>query len=533
MFRELRIIMALHLLKHHIKSTFYTFLLLMSCGLCLAQTSPPIAQGELRLDGNVTNYDTANGELVLDANSFTVASGKSSAINPAKSKSILINAQTRFVDANGKSISTPALKNSARIAVIGADGGSGKALTARVVMLLDTASAPTNTAPNVTNKNGLQAGEYLLNGQVKGVFSAETIIVTVYKRTDAQGKVEELGIPVEQKIHLGANTQIISAEDAKKILTVGDIKLGQRVAIAGKYGGEDDPFTARKMEVAKEETQNLQKIGVVRVHPLTAQLLNQGEAALNAGAYPEALQYYTKASQMAGSLGDTGGNALAQSYLGLVYQNLNQPQKALTAYTTSINLSTGMGNYSSSAVTMSNLGDFYLRQKDYDNALKSFNTALGWIASNNFNGRDKLKMDVLQGEARAQYHLKQPDKAIETMHQSIALAQQFNDAERLGSAYLTLAFWQLNDQQTDEAKNNAKQSAALIPQLKDPAEQAQSWGEIYVFYRLVKDDKAAQSAYDQSKLLWTNLKDQDELNKLQKLKDDMDKEAKADQAPKQ
>jgi len=184
-------------------------------------------------------------------------------------------------------------------------------------------------------------------------------------------------------------------------------------------------------------------------------------------------------------------------------------------------------------VTMSNLGDFYLRQKDYDNALKSFNTALGWIASNNFNGKDKLQMDVLQGEARAQYHLKQPDKAIETMHQSIALAQQFNDVERQGSGYLMLAFWQFDNQQIDEATNNAKQSAALIPQLKDPAEQAESWGQLYLFYRLVKDDKAAQSAYDQSKLLLTNLKDQDGLKKLEELKNDLDKKAAAKQTPKQ
>ena len=517
----------------YIKSTFSICLLLLSCGFCFAQPSTTITQGELRLDGTVASFNAADGQLMLDANSFTVASGKSSVINPAKSKTILINAQTQFVDASGKSSEKSALTKDIHIAVIGADSGSGKALSARLVILLEAASPVANAAPPPTNKNGLQAGEYLLNGQVKGVFSAETIIVNIYKRTDAQGKVEELGQPVEQKIHLGANTKIISAEDTSKILTVGDIKLGQRVAVVGKFGGEDDPFTARQMEVAKEETQNLQKVGVVRVSPLTAALLNQGEAALNAGAYPEALQYYTKASQMAGSLGDTGGSALAQSYLGLVYENLNQPQKALAAYTASLNLSTGLGNYSASAVTMSNLGDFYLRQKDYANALKSFNTALGWIASNNFNGKDKLKVDVLLGEARAQYHSKQPDKAMETMHQMIAQAQQLNDADRQAAGYLTLAFWQLNAQQTDDAKKSAAQSANLIAQMKEPSEQAQSWGEMYAFYRLVKDDKAAQSAYDQAKLLLTNLKDQDGLKKLEDLKNGLDKNATAKQTPKQ
>jgi tetratricopeptide (TPR) repeat protein len=517
----------------YIKSTFSICFLLLSCGLCFAQPSTTIAQGELRLDGTVASFNADNGELILQANQFTLASGKSSAINPAKSKTVSVNAQTQFLDATGKSIAKSVLKNSAHIAVIGADNGSGKALAARVVMLLDEATSTTNTTSQVANKNGLQAGEYLLNGQIKGVFSAETIIVDIYKRTDAQGKVEELGLPVEQKIHLSANTQITSAEDAKKALTIGDIKLGQRVAIVGKYGGEDDPFNARQIEVAKEETQNLEKIGTVRVSPLTDAYLKQGESAMNAGAYPEALQYYTKASQMAGSLGDAGGNSLAQSSLGLVYEHLNQPKQALAAFTASINFSNSIGNYSASAVTMSNLGDFYLRQHDAANALKSFDTALGWIASNNFNGQDKLKADVLYGKAQAQHDSKQADQAIDTMHQSIAIAQQLNDATRQQAGLETLAFWLLGAQQADAATTAAQQSAALIPQLKTPESQAQSWGFLYLFYRLSKDDAKAQSAYDQSKQILTTLKDEDGLKKLQQLKDNLDKKAAAKQTPKQ
>jgi tetratricopeptide (TPR) repeat protein len=504
--------------------------------LCFAQSSTTIAQGELRLDGKVASFNAEQGELILEANQFTLASGKSSAINPAKSKSVSVNAQTQIVDGDGKSVGSSILKNGAHVAVIGTDGGSGKSLTARLVVLLDAISASASAATpqtQATGKNGLQAGEFLLNGQIKGVFSAETIIIEAYKRTDAQGKVEELGQPVEQKLHLEANTKIFSADDDKKTLTVGDIKLGQRVSVIGKFGGADAPFNARLIEVAKEETQNLEKVGVVRVNPLTAKYLEQGESALNAGAYPEALQYYTQASQVAGSMGDTGGNALAQSYLGTVYQQLKQPQKALAAYNTSISLSTSIGNYSASAVTMSNLGGFYLRQKDAANALKSFDTSLGWIASSSFAGQDKLKADVLSDKAEAQHDLKQIDQAIDTMHQSIALAQQLNDVQRQHQDFQTLAFWLLGNKQTDEAKNTAKQAAALIPQLKTPEDQAQSWGILYLLYRLIKDDKEAQSAYDQSKQILTTLKDQDGLKKLQQLKDGLDKKAAAEQTPKQ
>jgi hypothetical protein len=91
----------------------------------------------------------------------------------------------------------------------------------------------------------------------------------------------------------------------------------------------------------------------------------------------------------------------------------------------------------------------------------------------------------------------------------------------------------LGNKQTDEAKNTAKQAAALIPQLKTPEDQAQSWGILYLLYRLIKDDKEAQSAYDQSKQILTTLKDQDGLKKLQQLKDGLDKKAAAEQTPKQ
>src|SRR5690606_34938098 len=129
--------------------------------------------------------------LVIDANSFTLSSGKSSTINPAKSKSILISAQTQIVDSNGKPAEKSALKDGAHVAVIGVDGGSGKSMKARVVILLDVISIAETPSSEAPSKTGLQIGEYLLNGQVKAVFSAATIIVDIYKRTGAQGKVEE------------------------------------------------------------------------------------------------------------------------------------------------------------------------------------------------------------------------------------------------------------------------------------------------------------------------------------------------------
>jgi len=505
----------------HIKSTFYACVLLLSCGMCLAQNSTNIAQGELRLDGSVTSFNAATGDLTLNAESFTVASGKSSDINPAKSKSILINAQTQVVDANGKAAAKSALKNGIEIAVIGIDGGSGKSLTARVVILLNAISSATTPTPKVTNKSGLQAGEYLLNGQVKGVFSAETIIVTIYKRTDAQGKVEELGRPMEQKIHLSGNTKIISAEDAKKTLTVGDIKLGQRIAVVGKYGGEEDPFNAREMVLRKEEEHDLQAAGSVSVHPLVAQLLRQGRDAYHAGSFPEALQFDLKASQMAESVGDIIGNSVAQNSLGLTYDAMNQPKLALAAYQASINYANSKGDQISAAIAMDNLGGHYLSNADFANAVKSYDAALAWTESLNFSGKEQMKESIYFNKAIALEISGQIDKAIPTMQMALNSSRQLSDVEMQAQSNVHLATLNFRTDHTNEAINNAHQAAELLPQVKDKSEQAILWSEVYIILKSAGDSQA-DGAYTNATQLYTELKNQEKLDRLSEVKTELE-----------
>src|SRR5690606_858229 len=147
-------------------------------------------------------------------------------------KDILLSAQTTFADNAGSKIDKPALKAGQNIGVIGADGGSGNALRARVVVIADAtpaATPPQPAAENATAINEIQPGEMVLSGQIKGIFSAQTVVIEVFNRVDAAGKTEELGQPVEQKLHLGAGTRIFAREDSAKTMTVGDIELGQRV----------------------------------------------------------------------------------------------------------------------------------------------------------------------------------------------------------------------------------------------------------------------------------------------------------------
>jgi len=518
-------------MRHITKSTFgigAIFAVLCCLHIAPARAAIAIQQGELRLDGTVASYDANAGNLVLNAASFTLASGKSSAINPTKSKDILLSAQTGFVNNAGANIEKPAIKIGQSIAVIGADGGSGNALKARLIIVTNAPqkAAPPKAAADASAKTGkLQPGEFVLNGQIKGIFSAETIIIEVFKRIDAAGKEEELGQPVEQKLHLDANTKIFSREDVSKSMTVGDIELGQRISVVGKYGGTDQPFNVRAIAVWKQEEQNLQKIGVVRISRQVGALLDRGESAYNAGAFPEALQYYRKAQQTAAAMGDTGGNALAQNSLGLTYGALDQPKSAIAAFQNAANLAASTGNYSTVGIAWSNLGDLYLRQGDAKNALSTFNNATNQMGSSHFPGKDKLTLQLLIGKSQALRHLDRVPEAMELLHQAEGMAQQQNDKETLFNCYTELGFMQIHTQQASAALQNAAKAKALIPQFKNPAQQADGWINLYLLYAVAGDKKQSQSSYTQAHDLLSQLKDNAGLQSLEQLKAKVDKSA--------
>jgi len=493
-----------------------------------ASAAIAIQQGELRLDGTVISYDANSGKLVLNAASFTLASGKSSAINPAKHKDILLTAQTSFVDAKGGKMEKPALSPGQSLAVIGADGGSGNALNARLLIIAKTPQAvtpPTANSGTPAKAGQLQAGEFALNGQIKGIFSAETIVIEVFKRIDAAGKAEELGQPVEQKLHLSTNTKIFSREDTSKTMTVGDIELGQRISVVGKYGGADQPFNVREIAVWKQEEQNLQKIGVVRISMQVGALLDRGESAFNAGAFPEALQYYKKAQQTAAALGDTGGNGLAQNSLGLTYEALDQPKLAIAAFQNAASFGASAGNYSTVGIAWSNLGDLYLRSGDAKSALSTYNNAMNQMGSSNFPGKDKLNLQLLVGKSQALRHLDRVPEAMDLLHQAEGMAQQQNDKETLFNCYTELGFMQANTQQVSTALQNANKARDLVPQFKDPNQRANGWINLYLLYAVTGDKKQSHYSYTQAHDLLSQLKDNAGLQSLEQLKAKVDKSA--------
>ena len=97
---------------------------------------PKVNAGEVRLDGTVTAI--SSGTLIsMDATSYTTPSGKTVEFDKAKSKDVQIGAAADLherADAT-KKLAFKDLKLRRRIAVIGKDGGSGKGIMAREIVL--------------------------------------------------------------------------------------------------------------------------------------------------------------------------------------------------------------------------------------------------------------------------------------------------------------------------------------------------------------------------------------------------------------
>lgn len=123
-------------------SRVFTVALMMLCVLhspCAAQDAELPREGEIRLEGTLSQVQAAQSTLMLLATAFTNSNGKTSRFAAPKLKPIQLSGATTF-GVRGASKSTLSLEdlrlNTAAI-VLGTDGGAGQPLQARAVLVWD------------------------------------------------------------------------------------------------------------------------------------------------------------------------------------------------------------------------------------------------------------------------------------------------------------------------------------------------------------------------------------------------------------
>jgi len=136
-------------MSHHLRRfSPNSFTVALLCGLLCypsalrSQESQPnsdttLVAGELMLQGTVQS--AATGNIILRASSFTLPGGKTAAINPVKPKTIAI-APTATIEVRDnplQKVLVDELKEGVSLLVIGTDSGTGKAMTARRILVWD------------------------------------------------------------------------------------------------------------------------------------------------------------------------------------------------------------------------------------------------------------------------------------------------------------------------------------------------------------------------------------------------------------
>jgi hypothetical protein len=122
--------------------------------------------GEILLEGKLFSANPAQKTFVLTASSFSLPSGKTSPLSPARAKAVIINAAT-MLHVRGNAAQKAELESvlpGVFMIVIGQDAGSGQALTARQIAVWD----------KVANGKFSLSASALVRGQTPTATAAET-----------------------------------------------------------------------------------------------------------------------------------------------------------------------------------------------------------------------------------------------------------------------------------------------------------------------------------------------------------------------
>lgn len=126
----------------------------------ISDAAPPLPRtGEIRLQGILKSVDATQSRLTMEAVAFTLPSGKTAPLTPAKQKEVVLTPQTQILPFAGmeQAGALDQIKMGATIWVIGPDKGSGTALAVRWLGSAQQAPQVNSTVVAIEPKLPMQA----------------------------------------------------------------------------------------------------------------------------------------------------------------------------------------------------------------------------------------------------------------------------------------------------------------------------------------------------------------------------------------
>ena len=219
-----------------------------------------------------------------------------------------------------------------------------------------------------------------------------------------------------------------------------------------------------------------------------------GFAHTSLGEKPKAIISFTEAVLLARVAGDSSGEGVALSGLGLVYL-IGETQKSLEAYNRALPLFRAVGDRSNEAVTVAGLGLAYLRLGDMQNALESYTQALALARS---VGDRVSEARSLAGLGYVYLRTGEKQKALDSFNQALSAARAVNDRGGEADALAGLGLVHNSSGESQKALDYLSQSLPLFRAVGDHGGEAVTLAGLGLVYLRLGDMQKALESYTQA-----------------------------------
>jgi CHAT domain-containing protein/Tfp pilus assembly protein PilF len=213
------------------------------------------------------------------------------------------------------------------------------------------------------------------------------------------------------------------------------------------------------------------------------------------GEKQKALEYYSQSLPLSRATGDRRGEAAILNNIGQVYSDLGEKQKALEYYSQSLPLLRATGDRSGEAVTLNNIGNVYSELGEQQKALEYYSQSLPLSRATGDRSGEAV---TLTNIGNVYSELGEKQKALEYYSQSLPLSRATGDRSgeavtlnNIGSVYSELG-------EKQKALEYYSQSLPLFRALGDRREEAVTLNNIGSVYSELGEKQKALEYYSQS-----------------------------------
>ncbi|WP_392482354.1 CHAT domain-containing protein [Nostoc sp. C110] len=226
-----------------------------------------------------------------------------------------------------------------------------------------------------------------------------------------------------------------------------------------------------------------------------------GKIYSNLGEKQKALDYYKQSLPLFEQVGDKQAQGTTLNNIGKIYSELAEKQKALDYYNQSISLRRQVGDKNGEAISLNNIGSVYHFLGEKQKALDYYNQSLSLKRQ---VGNKAGIATTLNNIGKVYLDLGEKQKALSYFSQALSLYQQAKDAEKegiptalsnIGTVYLELA-------EQQKALSYFSQALILYRQAGDKGGIATALNNIGKAYSNLGEHQKALDYYSQSLLLY-------------------------------